>query len=67
MEASTILAAVSAADGGREDDDASAAATIILVADLEGGGFNVEINRLTAIRVPAGTKNSCPVGFLLKE
>ena len=43
MEASTILAAVSAADGGREDDDASAADTIILVADLEGGGFNVEI------------------------
>jgi hypothetical protein len=43
VEASTILAVVSAANGGRDDDDASAAATIILVADLEGGVFNVEI------------------------
>ena len=42
-QASTISVAVSAADGGRDDDDAFAAATIILVADLEGGGFNVEI------------------------
>ncbi len=26
--------------------------------------FQVELNRLTAIRVPAGMKNSCPIKFL---